>query len=192
MLLIGQILVSDDVIEKEFMCNLSACKGACCWEGDLGAPLEEEEVVTLSKIYDEVKPFLQPAGIAVIETEGQYTYNEKKKEYATPLVEGGPCAYMAYDDNGIAQCGIELAFKAGVIDYRKPISCHLYPIRVLINETVQMEALNYDRWEICSAACEKGKKHQMPVYQFAKNALIRKYGLDFYEALDAAAHDLSS
>jgi hypothetical protein len=191
MLLIGHILVSDDLLEEEFMCNLSACKGACCWEGDLGAPLEEEETQTLLNIYEDIKPFLQAAGIAVIEQEGPYTYNEKKKEYATPLIDGGPCAYMVYDNNGIAQCGIELAHKAGATDFKKPISCHLYPIRVMTNETVQMEALNYDRWDICSAACEKGKKHKMPVYQFTKEALIRKYGEDFYEALDAAALDLN-
>ena len=182
MLLIGHILVSDDLIEEEFMCNLSACKGACCWEGDLGAPLEEEETLTLSKIYEDVKPFLQPAGVAVIEKEGFYTYNKKKKEYATPLIDGGPCAYMVYDELGIAQCGIELAHKAGATDFKKPISCHLYPIRVTTNETVHMQALNYDRWDICSAACEKGKKHKMPVYQFAKDALIRKYGHGFFRS----------
>lgn len=191
MLMIGDLLISDDVVSEQFICNLDACKGACCWEGDYGAPLEQEELRTLERIYDDIRPFLSPAGQAVIESEGPYTYYEgDAREFGTPLINNGPCAYMTYDEHGVAQCGIERAHKAGATDFKKPISCHLYPIRVEHHEATGMEALNYDRWDICSAACTLGKKHQIPVYQFLKEALIRKYGEDFYHQLDAAAKEL--
>ena len=191
MLMIGDILVSDDVVEQQFICNLNACKGACCWEGDYGAPLEAEELRTLERIYDDIRPFLSPEGQAVIEAEGPYTYYEgDAQEFGTPLINNGACAYMTYDDNGIAQCGIERAYKAGATDFKKPVSCHLYPIRVVKLEGSGMEAMNYDRWDICSAACELGKAQQLPVYKFLKEAITRKYGEDFYEQLDAAARDL--
>jgi len=192
MIIVKDILVSDDVIEEQFMCNLNACKGACCWEGDWGAPLEQEELDTLNKIYRTIKPYLSEEGLKVISEKGKYTYYEEPKEFGTPLLENGACAYMTSDLNGIAQCGIETAYKDGVIDFKKPISCHLYPIRVNSNEGLNFEALNYDRWDICSAACEKGKEFQMPVYRFAKDALIRKYGSEFYDELDAAAQFIDS
>ena len=191
MLLIDEVLISDDVIREQFLCNLSACKGACCWEGDLGAPVEPEERHTLEQIFDAVKPFLSPAGLATIEQAGLYTYDDKANGYATPLIDGGPCAYMVYDEKGIAKCGIEQAFNAGETDFKKPISCHLYPIRASVDERVGMQALNYDRWDICSAACDLGRQQQLPVYRFLKDALIRKFGEDFYEELDAAAENLA-
>lgn len=188
MLMIGDVLISDDVIREQFLCNLNACKGACCWEGDLGAPLEPEERFTLERIYEAVKPFLSPAGQAVIEHEGLYTYDKESDSYAAPLIDGdGPCAYMVYDDQGIAKCGIEQAYTAGKTDFKKPLSCHLYPIRASLDRRVGMQVLNYDRWDICSAACELGRQQQLPVYRFLKEALIRKYGEAFYEELDAAA-----
>jgi len=191
MFIIQEILVSDDIIEKQFLCNLSACKGACCWEGDFGAPLEKEEIASLEKDYEAIKPFLSEAGKAVIEKEGKYTWFEEPKENGTPLAEGAACAYMTYNELGIAQCGIEQAHKAGATDFLKPISCHLYPIRINKEETVGFEALNYDKWDICSAACSLGEKEQLPVYKFVKNAIIRKYGKAFYEELDAAAGYMS-
>ncbi|MFT4666636.1 MAG: hypothetical protein ACI8YQ_001887 [Polaribacter sp.] len=187
MFIIQEILISDDIIEKQFLCNLSACKGACCWEGDFGAPLEEEEIEMLEKDYEAIKPFLSEAGKAVIEKEGKYKWFEEPKENGTPLIEGAACAYMNYNELGIAQCGIEQAHKAGATDFLKPISCHLYPIRVNKEEALSFEALNYDKWDICSAACSLGEKEQLPVYKFVKNAIIRKYGAAFYEELDAAA-----
>ncbi|MEQ8706028.1 MAG: DUF3109 family protein [Phaeodactylibacter sp.] len=191
MLMIEDILVSDDVVTQQFICNLDACKGACCWEGDSGAPLEAEELRTLERIYDEVRPFLSPEGRAVIEAHGPHAYyGGDAQEFGTPLVDNGPCAYMTYDNDGVAQCGIELAYKAGATDFKKPISCHLYPIRVIKHEASGMEALNYDRWDICSAACELGKAHQVPVYRFLKDAITRKYGAAFFEQLDAAAREL--
>ncbi len=190
MLFIQDILVSDEVVSQEFLCNLNACKGACCWEGDYGAPLEEMELPVLDSILPLVKPFLSQEGIAAIEKQGAYTYFDDAQGFGTPLVNGGPCAYMSRDEQGIAQCGIERAYKAGAIDFQKPISCHLYPIRVVPKTELQLEMLNYERWSICSAACAHGKKHKMPLYQFVKAALIRKYGEAFYESLDAAAQHL--
>lgn len=186
MIMINDVLVTDEVVEEHFLCNLNACKGACCWEGDFGAPLEKEEMFILEEIYDKVGPFLRPEGRAAIEREGLYTYIEEAKEYATTLIDGGPCAYMTYDRNGIAQCGIEQAYNAGEIDFRKPVSCHLYPIRIERNPQSGFEVLQYDRWDICSAACSLGAKERLPIYRFVKDALIRKYGEEFYEALEGA------
>jgi Protein of unknown function (DUF3109) len=192
MIIVQEILVSDEVVEEQFVCNLSACKGACCWEGDSGAPLEADELPVLKAIYPKVKPYLSPAGIAAIEAQGEYRFFEEAEDYGTTLVDNGPCAYMTLNELGIAQCGIERAWRDGVVDFRKPISCQLYPIRVAKNEATGFEALNYDRWDICSAACEKGKAERVPVYVFLKDAIIRKYGTDFYEELDGAAQFLAS
>ncbi len=190
MILIDDKIISDDVVEKQFVCNLEACKGACCWEGDYGAPLTDEEQEILVKIYEDVKPFLTAEGIAAIEAQGVFTYFKKAKEYGTPLINNRACAYMTYDELGIAKCGIEQAHKAGKTDFLKPISCHLYPIRIESYEG--FDAVNYDKWEICSAACTLGEKLKIPAYQFVKEALIRKYGEQFYEALEGAAASLNS
>jgi hypothetical protein len=190
MIIVQDKLVSDDVVEQQFICNLSACKGACCWEGDFGAPLEKAELAILESIQEKVRPFLSPAGIAAIEAEGPYKWFAGMEDHGTTLIDGGPCAYMTYDALGIAQCGIEMAWRAGEIEFQKPISCHLYPIRVSKYEHFDSEALNYDRWDICSAACQLGEKEQVPVYQFLKAAIVRKYGQDFYDELDGAAQFL--
>lgn len=187
MIIVQDILVSDDLVEQQFVCNLTVCKGACCWEGDYGAPLEDAELPVLDSIFEKIKPFLSPAGIAAIEAQGKYVWVEEEGEWATTLVNNGPCAYMTLDASGIAQCGIEKAWKAGAIDFQKPISCHLYPVRVEKNEQLGFEALNYHEWDICSAACELGRKENVPVYRFVKDALIRKYGQEFYDELDGAA-----
>jgi Fe-S-cluster containining protein len=187
MILIGDILISDDLIEEQFLCNLSACKGACCWEGDWGAPLEREELYTLENIYEAVRPFLSDEDIATIEAKGLFTYFEDPKMYGTSLQPDGACVFMVRDDLGVAKCGIEQAYLAGQTDFRKPISCHLYPVRVSKNEENGFEALNYDRWDICSAACELGKEKKLPVFQFVREALIRRYGAEFFEELEAAA-----
>ncbi len=187
MLIVKDVLVSDEIVEEQFICNLKACKGACCWEGDWGAPLEKAELQILEQIYEHVAPYLGAEGKAVIKEEGLFTYYKEPKEYGTPLLKNGACAYMIYDELGIAKCGIEQAYLAGATDFKKPISCHLYPIRVKANEETGFEALNYDEWDICSAACQLGKKEQVPVYRFVKDALVRKYGEDFYEELDMIA-----
>ena len=190
MLIIQDKFVSLDVIEKQFVCNLNACKGACCWEGDYGAPLEKAELQVLVDTYEDVKPYLSQVAIERIEEVGLYTYYEEAGEYGTELMPNGACVFMTYDELGFAKCGIEQAYRAGAVDFYKPISCHLYPIRIHKNSQTNFEALNYDKWDICSAACELGKKEQVPVYQFLKNAISRKYGEGFYEELDAAAAHL--
>lgn len=183
-------LVSDALVEEYFACQLSACKGACCWEGDSGAPLEETELAVLEAIYEQVKPFLSPAGIAAIEQQGKYVRSEDDGTYGTPLIDGGPCAYMVLGADGVAQCGIERAYRAGATDFQKPISCHLYPVRVSQNPDAGFEALNYHQWDICSAACRRGEAEKIPLYQFVREALVRKYGQEFYDALEGAAQFL--
>jgi hypothetical protein len=190
MIIIQDKLVSDDVVTEQFVCNLTACKGACCWEGDVGAPLETDELAVLDDIFEKIKPYLSPAGIAAIEAQGKWVYLDDGDDYATTLVDNGPCAYMTLDATGTAQCGIERAWREGVVEFRKPISCQLYPIRVEKNEAVGFEALNYDRWDICSAACTNGQRQRVAVYQFLQEAIVRKYGQDFYDELDAAAQFL--
>ncbi|HNM23897.1 MAG TPA: DUF3109 family protein [Saprospiraceae bacterium] len=190
MIIVQDKIVSDDVVEEQFICNLNACKGACCWEGDSGAPLEEAELPILKAIFNDIKPFLSPAGIQEIERQGTAVWFEEAGEWGTTLIDNGPCAYMTSNALGVAQCGIEAAWKAGVIEFQKPISCHLYPIRVKKNLDQGFEALNYDRWDICSAACELGRQEKMPVYRFLRSAIVRKYGEGFYEALDGAAQFL--
>jgi len=184
--IIDNIIVSDDVTDEHFACNLSACKGACCWEGDFGAPLEQEELAILEEIYPAVAPYLTDAGRAAIAEQGLYTRNEKFGGWDTTLVDNAACAYMTLNDQGMALCGIEQAHRDGKIDWKKPISCHLYPIRVKSKPEADFEALNYDVWDICSAACTKGKKEKIRVYEFAKPALVRKYGEEWYNALAAA------
>ncbi len=186
MLVVNDVLISDEIVQEHFICDLDACKGACCWEGDFGAPLEKAELPILDEIYDSIKDFLTSDGRAAIEAQGKYTYFEEMGGYGTPLVNAAACAYLTYDINGIAKCGIELAHQAGASHFIKPISCHLYPIRVK-SEVAGFEGLNYERWHICSAACTLGKKEKVPVYVFLKEPLIRKYGEDFYEELCEAA-----
>jgi len=184
-------LVSDDIVEEQFICNLNVCKGACCIEGDLGAPLEEEETAILEKIYPDIKDILTPQSRDKIAVEGLWQYS-KKEGYTTSLMNDGACVYLIYDELGIAKCGIEEAHRQGLTDFLKPISCHLYPIRVSKLPGDEWEALNYHKWDICKAACALGKEHKVPIYRFLKNALVRAYGEDFYEELDAAAEYLKS
>ncbi len=191
MLIIGDVLVSDDVVKKQFLCNLSACKGACCVEGDFGAPLEDEEIRILQDIYEDVKPYLTEEGIAAIEKLGVSVYYEEDESNGTSLINGKACSFISYDSLGIAKCGIEQAYYDGVVDFKKPISCELYPIRIETNESGSFEAMNYDKWDICNAACTLGKEKELPVYEFLKNAIIRKYGEEFYNELDAAAKHLN-
>lgn len=190
MLIIGDVLISEEVIEEQFHCNLSACKGACCWEGDYGAPLEKEEIDILRREYDRIAPFLDEAGKHVMESVGLYAYYKEDNDPGTPLLENGACTYLTYDENGTAKCGIEKAYEAGATTFRKPVSCHLYPIRVKRAASNHYDHMNYDRWDICSAACTLGKQKKLPVFEFVKEALIRKYGEAFYEELSAAAQRL--
>lgn len=180
---VGNAIVSDEIIENEFVCNLSACKGQCCVDGDAGAPLDKEETTILDQIYDKVKPYLRQEGIASIENQGKWIIGEDG-DFETPLVNGSECAYVIFDGK-TALCAIEQAYNEGVVDYKKPISCHLYPIR--IKEYSQFSAVNYHHWHICDDACSLGKELEVPVYKFLKGPLIRKFGEDWYEELEQVA-----
>ncbi len=184
---IGKTIVSEELIEKDFVCNLNACKGACCIEGEAGAPVTKEETEILKNIYPKVKPFLRAEGIAAIEAQGTYIMSDFD-ELETPLVEGKECAYVTFTETGTASCGIEDAFNAGTIDFRKPISCHLYPVRV--QDYSEFAAVNYHKWPICSDACTLGAQLKVPVYKFVKVALIRKFGENWYDELEKVASSL--
>ncbi|MEM9935148.1 MAG: DUF3109 family protein [Bacteroidota bacterium] len=177
---IGDILISTEIFDEAFICDLLKCKGACCVEGDLGAPLEKEELTILVNELEHIRPYLNQKGKAAIEEQGPYVY-DFTGDYSTPLVEGKECAYTIFNEQGMALCGIEQAYAEGKTTFKKPISCHLYPIRV--TKTRHLEALNYDRWDICSPACSKGSAMGVKVYEFLKGPLIRKYGEEFYGEL---------
>ncbi len=180
MLVVADTIVSDDIADKFFVCHIEKCKGACCIEGDLGAPLELDELAILKQIYQEVKPYLSAEGIAAIKEQGFYI-KDFEGDYSTPTIENRECAYAIYDENKNLKCGIEQAYLDGKTSFRKPISCHLYPIRA--KKYGDFEALNYSRWEICSPACSLGEKLGVPIYKFLKEPLIRKYGQAWYEEL---------
>lgn len=185
MIQLGKTLISEDIIEKEFVCNLSACKGACCVDGDAGAPLNEDELQILIDIYPKVKPYLRKEGVQAIEEQGLYTASDG--EFETTLIDGKDCAYVIFDDKEIALCGIEEAYNQGDIKWKKPVSCHLYPIRV--RDYSEFSAVNYHKWQVCDDACSLGKELQVPVYKFVKQALIRKFGEDWYIELEKLASE---
>jgi hypothetical protein len=186
MMKVGEVLVSDDIKTVEFVCHLEKCKGACCVEGELGAPLEEDELPVMNEIQEAVAPYLTPEGRKAVTEQGPYILDEDG-DYSTPTIGGRECAYALYDERGILKCGIEQAYLDGKVVFRKPISCHLYPIR--ITKKKDFEALNYHKWSICSAACAYGKSLQVPLYKFLKDPLVRKYGEDWYRQLVTAIEE---
>ena len=179
-------IVSEDILDKEFVCNLGACKGACCVKGDAGAPLEEEELQILTEILPTMKNYLSRKGLEAIDRHGPYTTNEQG-EHETTLIKGEDCAYVIYDKNDVALCGIEEAYNQGDISFKKPVSCHLYPVR--IRQYTEFAAVNYDRWEVCDDACSLGKEMKVPVYKFVKQALVRKFGQKWYDELQEIAEE---
>lgn len=182
---IDNILVSDDVVREQFVCDLARCKGGCCEDGDAGAPLEKEEMAILKEIYNEVKPYLTTEGKRVIEKDGLYTY-DVEFGWVTPTISGQMCAYGFRDANGVLKCGIEQAWIDGKVKWKKPISCHLFPIKT--KRTKAGEVVNYEpREDLCRAACSLGKKLKMPAYRFLEEAIVRKFGREFYEVLDKIA-----
>ncbi|MDP4280693.1 MAG: DUF3109 family protein [Bacteroidota bacterium] len=176
---IGTTLVSDELRTVHFCCDLAKCKGACCVEGDAGAPLEEEEISFLEDFIDEIKPFMTPGGVTEVENNGVFDY-DSFGVYVTPLINGKECAYI-YFDSGIARCAIEKAYTEKKIPFPKPISCHLYPVRLIKIE--EGEGVNYHKWYICQSALDKGLKENLPLYRFLETALIRKYGKEWYKEL---------
>jgi hypothetical protein len=181
MIIIDNAVISDDIKDQFFVCDLQKCKGACCVEGDSGAPLEDEETQILEDIYPLVKDYLTEAGREAIERQGKWVI-DKDGDKGTPTIgDNRECAYALYDQKGILKCGIEQAYLDGKINFKKPISCHLYPIR--ITKYDQFDALNYDRWDLCNPACSLGSQLGVPIYKFLKDALIRKYGESWYAEL---------
>ena len=183
---LNKTIVSEEILEKEFVCNLSACLGACCVDGDAGAPLDEEETKILAEIYPKIKSYLRPEGIKAIEEQGTHIVSEFG-ELETPLIEGKDCAYVIFDGKS-ALCGIEQAYNEGIVTWKKPVSCHLYPIRV--KEYSDFSAVNYHKWHICSDACALGAELGVPVYQFVKEALVRKFGQQWFDELDKVAQEM--
>lgn len=189
MIVIDNILISDDVTEKQFVCDLNKCKGACCEEGDAGAPLDENELDIILDVYEKVKPYLTPAALAEIERKGKYVYN-REFGWVTPTLDSDKeiCVYGSRDENGIIKCAFEQAYYDGVITWKKPVSCHLFPIIISKGKRGDHDRVNYEpREKSCNPACALGKKLQVPVYEFLKEPLTRKYGEKFYNALDEAA-----
>ncbi len=194
MIVIDNILISDDVVEKQFVCDLAKCKGGCCEEGDAGAPLDDEELDMILQLYETIKPYLTEAAIAEIEKKGKYVYS-REFGWVTPTLgdDREICVYGSRDEKGIIKCAFEQAYYDGVIDpiaigWKKPISCHLFPIIVNKGKKGDHERVNYEpREKLCNPACGLGKKLQVQTYEFLKEPLTRKFGEEFYNALDKAA-----
>jgi len=185
MIAIDKTLISEDLLDKKFVCDLNACKGACCVAGDSGAPLEKEELPILDSILEQVKPYMVKKGIKAVEKHGSYVI-DSDGDYTTTLVSpGAECAFVFFDENKIAKCAIEQAFYDGKINWKKPISCHLYPVRITKHK--EYDAVNYDKWSICKPACECGAKLDVPVYKFLKEPLTRKYGKEWFKQLEQSA-----
>lgn len=181
MIIIDDVLVSNDILEKKFVCDLSQCKGGCCVEGDAGAPLEENELEEIARAYPEIKHEMTPAALAEVERHGTHV-QDIDFTYVTPVVNEGICVYGYYDKQGIVKCLIEKAHREGRISFKKPISCHLFPILYTKNESA--EFINYQpRKKLCAPACTLGEKLQVPVYKFLEEPLIRKFGSEWYAAL---------
>jgi hypothetical protein len=185
MMEIGDKVVSLDLVTEKFICDLDICRGVCCVDGESGAPLEAGEVELLEREYGKIAPYLREEGKRAISESGTWVI-DLDKENVTPLIEGKECAYAIFE-NGIARCGIEKAFEHGATSFRKPISCHIYPIRA--KEYSSFTALNYDRWKVCDPARICGVKKNMPVYRFLKDSIIRKWGEDFYRKLEIVSQN---
>jgi hypothetical protein len=187
MIAIENTLISDEIFTEFFCCNLDACKGSCCVAGDAGAPLNEDEIQYLENHIDIIKPYLTEKGRETIENTGVFEIASDNTP-VTPLVDRAECAYLVFAENGIAECAIERAFEDGKITYQKPISCHLYPIR--ISKVGEFDALNYERWTICNEARIEGKDKDIKIFQFLKTPLIRKYGSEWYKQAIFAENEI--
>jgi len=188
MIQIGDYIFSLDILEKKFMCDLKSCHGNCCLEGDSGAPLSREESAILSDILPAIKGFLREEGIIAIEEQGASVV-DSDGDIVTPLIDNRECAYAIFE-NKTWFCGIERAWTEGKIDFQKPVSCHLFPIRV--KKFSNITAVNYQSIEICESARKCGAKEGMPVYLFLKEAIIRAFGEDVYKELSIVGEELES
>ncbi len=181
---IGKSLVSEEILENNFHCNVSKCKGACCVEGIAGAPLENHEAKLLDKNFHKISKYLLPRAIKIIKSKGKYI-TLKSGKFETPLGASKACVYVHFESNGTLSCAIEKAYNKKEINFNKPISCHLYPIRV--KEYSDFTAVNYHKWDICSDACSLGNELKKPVFEFVKDALIKKFGKQWFLELEKIA-----
>lgn len=188
MIVIDNIYISNEIVEEQFVCNLSKCKGGCCIDGDAGAPLTKEEMNEVKEAYVHVEHLLTDEGKKAVEEQGYYTYDQEFG-WVTPTISNGMCAYGLVDEAGIVKCSFEQVYNEGKTKWKKPISCHLYPIKISKSENTENEYLNYEpRDPMCNPGCAFGKELKVPVYRFLKEALVRKYGEDFYEVLEQIAN----
>lgn len=187
MIEIEDTIVSLDIVEDYFLCDLARCKGACCVEGDSGAPLEKEELAKLEAVLPEVWNDLSPKAQEIIKRQG-VAYIDTEGDIVTSIVDGKDCVFTCYDAEGTCKCAIEKAYREGRMDFYKPVSCHLYPIRV--TQYRDFRAVNYHKWSVCKPAMILGKKENLRIYKFLKEPLIRKFGESWYQALDTCATEL--
>jgi len=187
MIQIGSTLVSDELLTEAFVCDLNACKGACCVEGEYGAPLTRDEANELAALQDQIATYLSEEGKATIADQGAWVTGEDG-DLETPLMPTGHCAYVIEDADKKLKCGLESVHQEGILSFKKPVSCHLYPVRV--QQYSSFEAVNYHRWDICGAACTLGSSLKVKVYVFVKEALVRKFGAEWYAALEKAVAEL--
>jgi hypothetical protein len=188
MIQIDDKIISLDLFEKHFICDLPKCLGVCCVYGDSGAPLEANEKELIEKYLDKIKPYLAPESLSVIEQRGTAVI-DCDGELVTPLIGNSEeCVYSYFSTAGVCLCGIEKAYRNGDIPFNKPVSCHLYPIRIKTFDGVT--ALNYDQWHICAPARDLGKREKIPVFMFLKEPLIRKFGHEFFDAMVEIAEQM--
>lgn len=187
MIQIDDVIISLDVFKEKFICDIKACKGACCVDGDAGAPLEKEEVKKLEEVLPALWNDLSSAAKKVIKEEG-VAYTDMDGDLVTSLVNGRDCVFTCYEPDGTCICAVEKAYREGKTDFYKPISCHLYPIRVV--QLGEYQGLNYHRWGVCKAAVALGKRKGVPVYKFLKEPLIRKFGQVWYDELERSEVEL--
>lgn len=180
-------VVSTQIFERKFVCDLNACKGACCVEGDAGAPLKLEEIDIIEDSLEHILPYMRPEGVEAVKKTGVF-YFDDYNEPVTTLVNHQECAFVYFDEQGITKCAIEKAYLEGKTSYKKPISCHLYPIRV--KQFNDYEALNFDEWEICEPACACGDQLDVPVYKFLKEPLVRAFGQPFFDELQIVDEEI--
>lgn len=186
---IGDIIVTDELFAEKFICDLSSCNGACCVDGDDGAPLTDKECLTIEKLLPKIKPYMTEEGIEKVGGEGVFHYKDNGAP-VTNLLKNGACAFVCYDEKGSAKCSIETAYRDHAIDWKKPISCALFPIRA--KKYKQFTALNYQQIGICEPGCILGEKLGVPLYKFLKEPIIRAYGETFYQQLEEVAEQMEN
>ena len=187
MIQIDDTVVSELLLDKKFVCNLNKCMGACCVEGDAGAPLLEEELEKLEKVYPLTKKYLSEKNIKALEQD-LYTVDHDG-EFVTQLEGDAECAFVYYDEKGFTKCSIEKVYLDGDTDFKKPISCHLFPVR--LTKYKNFTAVNYAYWDICDDACSLGEELGVKTYQFLKEPLIRRFGEKWFEELELVDQHLN-